>query len=580
MTPFSGEFQNASGIAPEFIIGITGHRDIAGSDLESVRSSLRKTLKTVSEKFQHVPVRIATGLAEGADTIAAEVAMELGIGVLAVLPMPVDCYREDFSGAALDRFESLLADTRVNVTEIALACNRGPADMGDPENRDEQYRLLADFLTRRSNLLVAIWDGRDTGLVGGTSDVVMRYLCDGRDQLPYRISRDDSAAEGCGNTLVWIGTNRVSLPADELPDGPCYLVSNANYDCYWRSRDIPKRILTRWAGFDSFYAERASSRGEELPGYGLGDASNDALSHDLKNLDVEFVRADQIARYYQSQSHFMFALFALLAAGMGLVFLIYAKLLADKTLLVVYIGLFLAGFMCFRLTHRRHVHSKHLAYRALAETFRVQFFLIQSGAGVDYNPRRMIGMTSVDQFLGFEWLLEAIRIGEPLVYFGHCKNGNALKIVQDRWVKDQLGYFEKKQHHLHRQHHRLETIKFALLVGSVIGALSLIFFKKALIHLDMMGYDGKAWLVFFMGLLPLWAAVWELYQGKMATRELLWQYANQSRYFRAANVEIEQAPSLEEGQKIIRDLADKALIEIYMWSVHRFHREHEPPAAG
>ena len=83
-----------------------------------------------------------------------------------------------------------------------------------------------------------------------------------------------------------------------------------------------------------------------------------------------------------------------------------------------------------------------------------------------------------------------------------------------------------------------------------------------------------------MGLLPLWAAVWELYQGKMATRELLWQYSNQTRYFRAASHEIQQIKSLEDGQKIIRDLADKALIEIYMWSVHRFHREHEPPAAG
>jgi len=141
-------------------------------------------------------------------------------------------------------------------------------------------------------------------------------------------------------------------------------------------------------------------------------------------------------------------------------------------------------------------------------------------------------------------------------------------------------YFEKKLHDLHGQHLRLETIKTWLLFGSVVGALALIFFKKTLLHLDMIGYDGKAWLVFFMGLLPLWAAVWELYQGKMATRELLWQYTNQRRYFAAARRDIAQAPGLAEAQKIVRDLADKALIEIYLWSVHRYHREHEPPAAG
>ena len=48
----------------------------------------------------------------------------------------------------------------------------------------------------------------------------------------------------------------------------------------------------------------------------------------------------------------------------------------------------------------------------------------------------------------------------------------------------------------------------------------------------------------------------------------------------APGIRISKIKSLEDGQKIIRDLADKALIEIYMWSVHRFHREHEPPAAG
>ena len=97
----------------------------------------------------------------------------------------------------------------------------------------------------------------------------------------------------------------------------------------------------------------------------------------------------------------------------------------------------------------------------------------------------------------------------------------------------------------------------------------------------MMGYDGKAWLVFFHGIAPPCGPQFgSSYQGKMATRELLWQYANQTKYFRAASYEIQQVSNLKDGQKIVRDLADKALVEIYMWSVHRFHREHEPPAAG
>ena len=96
----------------------------------------------------------------------------------------------------------------------------------------------------------------------------------------------------------------------------------------------------------------------------------------------------------------------------------------------------------------------------------------------------------------------------------------------------------------------------------------------------MMGFDAKTWLVFFMGLLPLWLAIWELYQGKMATRELIWQYANQRRYFTAAKNQMDAAKDVETKRRILTDLADRALAEIYLWSAHRFHREHEPPAAG
>lgn len=568
-----------AGIFPEFIIGITGHRDIAEDEGSRLREALRNELSKVVAALPNIPVRIATGLAEGADTIATEIALEMGINVLAVLPMPRNEYRKDFSGDALTKLNDLLADPRITVTEIPMV-EGSDAATSDQDLRDGQYSLLANYLVRRSNLMFAIWDGEKNGLQGGTSDVVMRYLGDGREANPNPISNEDRVAESCGNVVAWIPSRRKSTQSPLDQDHAVYLISNANYDCYWTAASIPDPILTRWMGFDGFYVERMSEQGTNLPGYGLDNLSEDEGSLELSGLNSEFIRADQIARSYQSRSHLMFALFGLLAAAMGLAFLVYAKLLADKNLLIIYVGLFVAGFLGFRYTRRLHLHAKHLAYRVLAETFRVQYFLILSGAGDTYNPRRILSLTSVDQFQRFEWLQEAIRVCEPVCYFGHHPRAKILETVSEGWISDQLKYFEKKRHLLHRQHHRLERIKFALLVGSVVGALSLIFFKKSLLHLDMMGYDGKAWLVFFMGLLPLWAAVWELYQGKMATRELLWQYANQTKYFRAASYEIQQASNLKDGQKIVRDLADKALVEIYMWSVHRYHREHEPPAAG
>lgn len=566
-------------IAPEFVIGISGHRDLLDADHGRIRAALESALGGIARHLGHARVRLACGLAEGADTVAAEVALDMGIPVRAVLPMPRAFYEADFQGAALDRFRALTAHPHVEVAEIPLAEGVTARDMDTQAARDGQYLLLADYLVRRSNVLVAVWDGVDARLPGGTSDVVLRYLANGRDQVPTEVAQD-GAAESCGNLLAWVPAGRRSAPEASPPEGNVHLVSNASYDCYWRDSAIPEHFLTRWRGFDGFAAERDSATGADLPAYGLAREGDDVGSADPAALDAEYIRADQLARAYQIRSNRMFALFGLLAAAMGLAFLVYAKLLADKAFLYAYIALFVAGFLGFRYCARKHLHARHLAYRALAETFRVQFFLILSGAGARYDLRRLLWLTSVDQFARFEWLQEAVRCAEPLVYFGHCAGGDALGLVRRRWIEDQERYFDRKLHRLHVQHHRLETIKAALLIGSVVGAAALIFFKKSLIGLDMAGYDGKAWLVFLMGLLPFWAAVWELYQGKMATRELLWQYANQRRYFRAAARDIAQAPGLAEGRKIVRDLADKALIEIYLWSVHRYHREHEPPAAG
>lgn len=571
---------SSASISPEFVISVTGHRDIAESDVSTLRQQLETVFQELRSRFDHLPIRLVTGLAEGADTIATEVALEAGLAVTAVLPMPLESYAQDFTGEALEKFRKLLEHDDVKVLELPVCDGRPESDLSDSAARDAQYALLRDYIIRRSNLLVALWDGTDNGLPGGTSDVVLGYLGGQAGKPPARVAMDTVLTNDCGDVVVWIPARRISNPDAEMPDEPVTLISNSNGDCYWQHSDIPDHIWKRWTGLDAYAADRMSDKGKDLPAYGLIATDKEYCSPDARALDREFIRADQLARANQWRSDNMFKLFGLLAGAMGLFFLVYAKLLAIKTFLVIYIALFALGFVGFRISNRRHWLSHHLAYRALAETLRVQFFLMVSGAGETYQLRRILKLTSVDRFDRFEWLQDAVRCAEPLVYFGHDGGMDAIDTVRKKWIEDQDGYFRRKLHALHHQHHRLEVIKTALLAGSVLGALALIFFKKTLLHLDMMGYDGKAWLVFFMGLLPLWVAVWELYQGKMATRELLWQYSNQQRYFAAAAMQLKSAGTAEDGRQIIRDLADKALVEIYLWSVHRYHREHEPPAAG
>jgi hypothetical protein len=94
----------------------------------------------------------------------------------------------------------------------------------------------------------------------------------------------------------------------------------------------------------------------------------------------------------------------------------------------------------------------------------------------------------------------------------------------------------------------------------------------------------KTGLVFLMGLLPLWLGLWEIHQSRMATRELLWQFRNQAEMFGRSMAELSAAgdgSALHEVQlSIFIDLAERSLFETYLWTLHRFHREFDPPAAG
>ena len=96
-----------------FTIGLTGHRDIDSGAKAAVRQALRTELETLKGRFSTLPVELVTGLAEGADSLATEVALEIGLPVRGVLPMPRSLFEDDFEGEALEDFRRLADDDRV-----------------------------------------------------------------------------------------------------------------------------------------------------------------------------------------------------------------------------------------------------------------------------------------------------------------------------------------------------------------------------------------------------------------------------------------------------------------------------------
>jgi hypothetical protein len=93
----------------------------------------------------------------------------------------------------------------------------------------------------------------------------------------------------------------------------------------------------------------------------------------------------------------------------------------------------------------------------------------------------------------------------------------------------------------------------------------------------MFGMSLERVLTFVMGLSAVTLAAWELHQNKMATRELLWQYRNQLKHFGRARSQLARTFAPHRRLEILSDLGKDSLMESYLWTIHRFHREHEPP---
>lgn len=134
------------------IIGVTGHQELP---LEAQELAHRRITDLVHERAATHGV---TALARGADQLFAHVLLEAGVPYTHVAPS-LD-YDEAFSGDDRKRYEDLASR--------AFMLVRLPF----PRQSEEAFLAAGLVIAERSDLVVAIWDGRPARGLGGTGDIV------------------------------------------------------------------------------------------------------------------------------------------------------------------------------------------------------------------------------------------------------------------------------------------------------------------------------------------------------------------------------------------------------------------------
>jgi hypothetical protein len=531
------------------------------------------------------------GMAAGADLLVVQTALELGFGVDAVLPMPLAQYAADFEPESLALLKELLAHPQVRCRELPLSAAdhaAGVAVQGSAR-RDARYVTLSRGLIRGCSLLVALWDGEPTLLPAGTADTVLRYLGvrtdrnkdDGRVQFSDGPPEHDVPAR----LVYWIPAARARAGAAPYAGTPCFLAGLGD-NALQRLPEMPRRLDVHLRSLN-IYNREYERFNSGWPAPGPADslmrslpaklAVEEAEGPVLERIDAQYGKADALAIHFQRRSDRLFAFFNLVAFAMGLAYLMYEKFMTTRLLLFVYLLILTSSATVYYLLHERRWFAKHLMCRALAETLRVKFYLRVARSDHLVDAEEVLSLSGINSFHGFGWIGHVLTGVEAPATDAEPAHRAELDCIDAAWIENQRRYFVRKVAQLHRSGVRTKWLK-RILFGVILAVvLVLLLLGGEAGDRELLGTSLENDLTFVMGLVAVTLASWELHQNKMASRELLWQYRNQLKHFSRARSQLARTLAVGRRLEIIAELGKDSLMESYLWTIHRFHREHEPP---
>jgi hypothetical protein len=301
----------------------------------------------------------------------------------------------------------------------------------------------------------------------------------------------------------------------------------------------------------------------------------------MRDIDVEYGKADQLAVHYQRRSDRLFKFFSIATFSMAFAYICYERILESSLLLYAYLFILISSVSLYLALHGKRWFARHLIYRVIAETMRVKFFLRLSGADDLVKEQEVLALSGIDRFHGFELVRCVDKSVEPLIVHPPEPSELETVAVEKIWIQSQEQYFTSKVERLERNSARVARLKKLLFAVVIVVIIALIVGGESLHHVEFgHGIHLKNLLAMVMGLVAVLFAVWELHHNKMATRELLWQYRNQLRHFSRARAQLSHSVSESRRREILAELGKDSLMESYLWTIHRYHREHEPPATA
>lgn len=483
-------------------VGVTGHRaDVLGPKaLDALAPRLRDLfvqigeagealLKRERECFAEAPMRrrFVSPIADGADQVAAEVALELGWELQAVLPFERTYYRSTLANhGARERFDALL-ERSTCVLELP----------GAEGHELDAYVMTGRATVAHCDILIAVWDGLPPRGRGGTGEVVQLALT--RGTAVAHVPLEPSAPA----RLLWSAFDPTVLTIADDP-GVARPVDRPSLDALLRgllmpppdkdeqnflrrfSRERLRRIRTRIeyplllaaAGVGRIGAKDfrdkycAAQIREEWQRHRAGCADAHQISAPIEILEEAYSWADRLATHfaqtYRSGHIFNFVLGGVaVCLGLSAFMAPRYKFQFAAVEMLITLGIILNA----HIGARDEWHRRWLDYRQLAERLRPMRSLKILGIaapdppGTETNP---VPKRWIDWYASGIWR----AMGCPGGALDTRRANQLADAIADHEVAPQVAYHERHAKQIHLLDQRLERIGTGLFVSTLLVSVA------------------------------------------------------------------------------------------------------------
>lgn len=453
-----------------FVVGVSGHRNPKSP--KDVKKQCKRVFEFINKRSRDTPKILLSGMAEGADQIAAKVALESGWQVIAVLPMPYSEYRKDFNTPAQIELDELLTKC-IKIIELPIATT---IDSDITKKRQQQYRNLGIYLVQHSQLMMLCWDGNDNmhPSPGGTLEV--KKLCEAG--VSY-------VSKGCSILQPQKRVEKVYIYT------PRAGASKHKIQIHTHKKYLPKtlKLINRFNKSTANLKEQTKQSKLRL----LDNYTTDLnIQKQLSPLLEVYAAADSTSiTQHRTRNKAAFSVISVLFLAL-LFHSIYGGLRMSLLNLTLYISLISTGWIIYHWFFKfKHMDMHYLDYRSLAEGLRVQIFWNLYGLDESVSDHYLYSCSRETH-----WISESIRNLQllnkqhltannfkknPKPIFEDNNSDSLRKLVRRKWIEDQRNYFigsseditGKAGEHKAKARKAQYQVKAFLILGTILTLLIL-----------------------------------------------------------------------------------------------------------